>query len=285
MYSEWVNTTRITYSLFENNAATSGGGGGGIYARENRTLLEITHSTFSGNDAEEEGGGIYVTGNGDIEFTNNTISGNHADVSGGGLFLDIGGGFIRYNTISFNSTDSTVGLGGGIFNDTGSILDVYSTILAGNTGATGPDCEDVGAMASADYNLVQDSSSCSSVFIGANDIIAQDPLLLPLADNGGSTQTHGLPAASPAMSYIPAGTVACGTDVTDDQRDKLRPGTYIPVDRCEVGAWEAYASPTSVSIMGLDARPANVLPTLGPFSGLALLFVVGAALLLRRRMI
>jgi hypothetical protein len=67
--------------------------------------------------------------------------------------------------------------------------------------------------------------------ITANPIFA-DPLLLPLADNGGPTQTRALQAGSPALD---AGNPA--TCPSLDQRGYLRLG------QCDIGAYELGGSP------------------------------------------
>ena len=61
-----------------------------------------------------------------------------------------------------------------------------------------------------------------------------DPLLGPLADNGGSTLTHALLPGSPAINAILAGDCAVATD----QRGMARPSG----GGCDIGAFEAQFS-------------------------------------------
>jgi hypothetical protein len=76
-------------------------------------------------------------------------------------------------------------------------------------------------------NLDSDGS-CSVALTG-------DPLLGPLADNGGSTETHALLPSSPAIDS--GSNVAC---LAMDERGKLRPidGTADGVAICDLGAFE-----------------------------------------------
>ena len=81
-------------------------------------------------------------------------------------------------------------MGGGIFQD-GTTATLQNTIVAGNTAV---DCD--GAVVSFDNNLDSDNT-CNLVAPG--DLPGVDPLLGPLANNGGPTQTHALTAGSPAI--------------------------------------------------------------------------------------
>jgi hypothetical protein len=76
-------------------------------------------------------------------------------------------------------------------------------------------------------NLIQDGT-CDPAFRG-------DPLLAPLADNGGDTLTHALLLDSPAVDSIAM------TDCTlpDDQRGAPRPVAQTSPDTpCDIGAFE-----------------------------------------------
>ena len=55
--------------------------------------LTITNSTFSGNSAVTDGGGI--CNGGTVTITNSTFSGNSAGTSGGGIF-SIGSGTVDH---------------------------------------------------------------------------------------------------------------------------------------------------------------------------------------------
>jgi hypothetical protein len=63
--------------------------------------------------------------------------------------------------------------------------------------------------------------------------LTADPLLGPLAENGGATPTHALPEESPAVD---AGSCRVA-NIAIDQRGEPRPGTGS--FRCDIGAFEA----------------------------------------------
>src|SRR5205823_6358251 len=94
-----------------------------------------------------------------------------------------------------------------------------------------------GGVVSLGSNL---DSGATCGFAAAGDQSNRDPLLGPLADNGGPTQTQALLAGSPA---IDAGSCAnaAGVTVGEDQRGLSRPrdGDGDGISRCDVGALEA----------------------------------------------
>jgi uncharacterized repeat protein (TIGR01451 family) len=112
-------------------------------------------------------------------------------------------------------------------------------------------------MVSTGYNVNDEIVDTCRLDIALNDQLAADPLLKPLANNGGLTETHALPSVAigdPATSpAIDAGQNArCATN---DQRGSLRPddgdlnGTYI----CDVGAFELFIARTDLHINNLTA--------------------------------
>jgi hypothetical protein len=92
-----------------------------------------------------------------------------------------------------------------------------------------------------DYNIDSDGS-CG---LSGTDIPGVDPLLAPLADNGGPTFTHALIAGSPAIDAgNPAapgsGGLACEAT---DQRGVVRPVG----SRCDIGAFEGSVTSTTTT--------------------------------------
>ena len=97
---------------------------------------------------------------------------------------------------------------------------------AGNLGTSGQsDC--LGSFTSSGYNL---ESAADCAFRSAGDKQGSNPQLLPLAANGGPTNTMALNSGSPA---IDTGDPACPPPGTD-QRGVNRPQGA----RCDIGAYE-----------------------------------------------
>jgi uncharacterized repeat protein (TIGR01451 family) len=194
-----------------------GGGGGGSF---NIPGL----GGFGGGNGGSGGGGgggfsgaIFNYAFGVLTIDNVTISANQADrglgTSGGG---------------------SGSGFGGGIYADISSTVLPRNTIVAQNT-AYGGNHDISGIVASQGYNLIGDTSGGSGFISSDQQDVA--PVLGPLADNGGDTQTHALLPGSPV---IDAGS--CIGALPTDQRGVARPQGA----GCDIGAYEAqtcYATP------------------------------------------
>ena len=123
-------------------------------------------------------------------FTNVTFSGNAAEDSGGGLNTFNAPHVLNNVTLTGNTADSdadSAGDGGGLATD-GGTQDLRNTVVAGNTdaspGAETPDCE--GGLVSLGHNLIGNTAGCS--FTDATgDITNVSAGLGPLAANGGLT--------------------------------------------------------------------------------------------------
>src|SRR3990172_4119673 len=164
----------------------SRGDGGAI---DNSSDLTLTNSEISGNFAAL-GGGIYSAGlAASLTITNSTITENTASIGGG--LLNIGQASLINLTLSENSADTD----GGVYNQVPQGLTLRNTIVANNVGG---DCGGPAAVVSAGHNL---SSDDSCELAGPGDLTNTDPLLSPLADNGGPTPTAeplpGRPAPHP----------------------------------------------------------------------------------------
>ncbi len=234
-----ASTVNITNSTISNNTAqgnntTAGGGpgeGGGLanfaVANTANATVTITGSTFNGNAAQVSGapgantaaGGVEnisvggTTGPAVINLTNSTVSGNTA-AFGGGIYNDgpVGTVNLNYATVASNAATTQ---GGGIMLDTtpGGVINLKSSIVADNTAPTGPNIS--GTITSQNFNHIEDPIGGTFVAM-PNDVVAGDPALGALANNGGLTFTH-LPAAL-VLDTIPNGTNECGTTITLDQR-------------------------------------------------------------------
>jgi CSLREA domain-containing protein len=219
----------ITDSTLDSNIVTSRGGG--LYASTN-TTIGITRSTFSNNQSTL-GGAIQNFGT--LTMENSTVSGNSGSAGTGGIInagtMDLNNVTITNNT----SAEESAGRAGGISGN-GGVLNLRNTLIAGNHNTAGgsPDC--AGTLTSQGHNLIQDTTGCSIVGTTTGNKLGVNPLLGPLANNGGPTRTHSLGATSPAREAgNPAAPGSSSTACrTTDQRGVSRPQGA----RCDIGAFE-----------------------------------------------
>ena len=160
----------------------------------------IVASTISGNSAEVNGGGVLsrVT----VDIVNSTITGNTAQTEGGG--------------VSYFGPRAAAGGRDGII--------LSNTIIAGNSALVSQECS--GLIRSLGHNLSGDDTCKLNQ---PTDLSTTNPLLGPLQNNGGPTDTHALLPGSPA---IDAGDDATCPDA--DQRGIFRPQGLA----CDMGAVE-----------------------------------------------
>jgi len=212
------NTLVINGSTLSGNTTT--GWGGGVFAQQS---VAISHSAVTGNTAGGSGGGVYVA-TGNLAMDNTTVSGN-AGLDGGGVRLwDNVTASLLHVTISAN-TGTTAGF---FANATASVA-FTNTIIASQT--SGPDCNPGFVHNVTGGQNVESATSCA--FTGAANRQNTNPMLKPLANNGGLTKTHLPWADSPIIGLVPNGTAGCGGANTD-QRGNARPQGSA----CESGAVE-----------------------------------------------
>jgi hypothetical protein len=215
--------------------SNTGSYGGGVFAGYGGTTT-LSNCTISGNSTtgpRSDGGGVTEGSGGTLTLINCTLSGNSAGANGGGLDNYLGSVTADGCTISGNTSAK---YGGGLDNYGGTVT-LGNTIDAGNTAtAGGPDAS--GAFTSRGNNLIGETDG-SSGWVGSDltGTVASplDPLLAPLAYNGGPTQTMALLPGSPAIG---AGT---STGITTDQRGFPLEG---PID---IGAFQVQSGPLVVN--------------------------------------
>jgi hypothetical protein len=186
------------------------------------------------NNFPGSGGGIYGGGT----ISNCTISGNSVFGSaykgpglGGGIYA-VGTVTISDSTFSDNYIIS-YGNGGGIYDR--ATLEIGNTIV-NRTGLGENIFNNGGTLTSAGYNLSNDDGG--GYLNGPGDRINTDPLLGPLQDNGGPTQTYALLPGSPA---IDAGDPSFAPPPWFDQRG---PDFYrLRNDRIDIGSLEVQEGP------------------------------------------
>jgi hypothetical protein len=234
---------------------------GAIYSLNSITV--VTYTTISGNYSDWEGGAFFnasstvavvdstLVNNSSyiggavfdyysvVAIVNSTLSANMTNINGG----NVGGAIynnpgstlvVWWSTLAENYATLS---GGGIFNESGGTVNLFDTIIAKNTAGSPAHPDDVsGVFASQGNNLIGDGNGGSgfvaSDFVGtaASPI---DPLLMPLAFNGGFTQTYALMPGSPAIGH---GGTQYAALLGTDQRG---PGfARIVNGRVDIGAWE-----------------------------------------------
>nr|UXE45394.1 hypothetical protein Hi04_10k_c4773_00008 [uncultured bacterium] len=209
-----ISNNSATFSTQSSSDQASCYGGGILNYPDG--IVTITESTISDNScsfsdtfiATGSGGGGGILNEGSMTITNCTISGNSVTADGdafvyGGGILNSGDLQIASSTIAYNSAanGSEGTFGGGIYSS-GSTT-TQSSIIALNTSPTGPDVTGQTELQSLGFNIVGDNAD-STISSQPTDQIGTpaapiDPLLEPLADNGGPTLTHALQAGSPAI--------------------------------------------------------------------------------------
>ncbi|GIV83010.1 MAG: hypothetical protein KatS3mg052_0017 [Candidatus Roseilinea sp.] len=207
----------IGNSTFQGNSAIDGGG---LY---NAGPANVSYSALIANTASGNGGGSYNSGT--LESLNSTFSGNSAPV-GGGLYAAMGGtAYLTHTTVASNTNGAGIAVSG--------TVEVLATLLAYNAGSN---C----TAALTENGTSALGASMSSDNTCAVTILNTDPLLQPLALNGGTTLNHALSPGSPALDA--AG--ACNSySVYTDQRFVLRPQG---ID-CDIGAFELEEANLEVS--------------------------------------
>jgi CSLREA domain-containing protein len=227
--AQFAGLLSLTDSTIDANIVTSRGGG--LYAGTD-TIVGITRSTFSNNQSTL-GGAIQSFGT--LTMENSTVSGNSGSAGTGGI-INVGSMDLNNVTITHNTSDEgTSGRAGGI-SGTGGTLNLRNTLIAGNFNTAGGSTDCAGTLTSQGFNLIQSTTGCTVVGTATGNLIGVNPLLGPLANNGGPTRTHSIGSTSPARDAgNPAEPGSSSTACRDtDQRSVSRPqGT-----RCDIGAFE-----------------------------------------------
>lgn len=249
MYSLYGDIEIIRSTISGNSAGFAGGVG--AYSIIGSILVDS--STISGNAATDLGGAGILQAKYDLQVRNSTISGNSSGGLIGGLVLnsyvssspegtagDDRGPQARNVAIEFTTiTDNSAGSIGGLGIAVDIPMALTASVISGNSAMTDPD---IGfgpySAGEADFSFTLvgvDSTTGTLNFDAASaSLLGQDPLLGPLADNGGPTFTHLPGDGSPLIDAIPPGSAGCGGDVVDDQGGQTRPANGA----CDIGSVE-----------------------------------------------
>jgi hypothetical protein len=257
--------------------------GGGLYLLIfSASQTELSDSTISGNTARggnaggnythiytrgghAAGGGAYHSG-GILIGSQLTIHGNSAvggahsiptqagGSSGGAIFSARTNLSLRHTTVAGNVSANVPGFGraGGI-DRLGGTITLTHAIVADNMATTRPD---IGEPITATFSLIETPAGVAVT--GSNNKTGVDPLLGPLADNGGPTLTRPLLAGSPALNAGDPTAVAGGGGVPlNDQR--RAPFGRVFDGRIDIGAVEVRPIPVADFEFDLDVDGGDFL--------------------------
>ncbi|NJL04724.1 MAG: hypothetical protein HC911_07400 [Chloroflexaceae bacterium] len=229
-----VGTATIRNSTFANNTATEGGGAINYY-HENRPRISMTveASTFTANTANI-GGAISAGGSGGatqaLLIVNSTLAANSA-VNSGALYSRRTTTTIIASTFAANRASEYAA---GIFNSQGTLA-AANTIMSNDLSGARENC--AGTITNLGGNLQFPGNTCGPA------IRTADPLLAPLAANGGVTLTMLPGQGSPAID----GGITEQCPPTD-QRGSPRPTNGDEQARCDSGAVELAAGSTPPNV-------------------------------------
>jgi len=260
-------------TLTVSNSAISGnytsyfeqGSGGGIY---NGGTLTVSNSTITGNTAEIGYGGGIGNADGNVTINNSTVSGNAAFYGGGGVYntyvcddIDNCSGHTAYIYISNGTISGNTGAGivsNGEYGSNYSVEHLWNTIVADGIG---------GSIETASHNLIGDAASSGGIQNGVNgNIVGVNPLLGPLANNGGTNMTHALLSGSPAINTGDNCVLTengCGYShpaLPTDQRGVPRSGSV------DIGAFE-FSAPARSALADFDGDERTDVSVFRPNEG------------------
>jgi hypothetical protein len=229
-----VNLGALTLNscTLQGNLAGGNAVGGAIW---NSGPLTLMSCTFAANTAGLGGAAIYNYSN--CVAVNSTFSGNTASTGNGGAIDNSLGATLNLLQCTVSS-NSAAGAGGGI-NNNSSQLNITNSIIAGNNASQAADINNASGstVTSGGSNIVQSLAGPGTVN-GSASIIAADPLLAPLANYGGPTQTMPPQTQSPA---IDAGVSSAAAGLSYDQRGPGYP--RLVGGAVDIGAVEAAINP------------------------------------------
>ena len=237
-------TLTVTDSTFSNNSANYGGG------ILNNGALTITNCTFTDNFATVYGGGILNDGT--LTITNCTFTDNFATVYGGGI-SNANSMTVTNCTISGNSAS----YGGSGINSVSDNLILNNTIIAGNISDGVSDDIDGQVQLISSNNLIGDGTGITDLPLYSTNLAGTtanpiNPLLGPLQNNGGPTETMALLPGSPAIG---TGNVSLAVDTKGVQLQYDQRGagySRTTNGAVDIGAYEVQQIIPTVSVTDND---------------------------------
>jgi predicted outer membrane repeat protein len=243
-----MNVARSTFT--GNTTGVTGhttGEGGAIDLESADCSLTMVNSTVTGNTSQDLAAVSAENSNDQItlvytDVVNNIFNPNFSAAAAQGASASKDGGATSSDEVhaSTVASEPLANSPANVFLQSPSNLTIFGSVITGPAG--GPNCSgDTGVpmtgIISHGFNFADDTScglSASTDKQGSGN----NPLLGPLADNGGPTQTLLPETGSPLIDGVVAGS--CQADgaagVTTDQRKLARPDTASPA--CEIGSVE-----------------------------------------------
>jgi len=216
----YLSSPEVNNSTFSLNSADYGAG---MY--NNGSSPDISSCTFDENVAGVSGGGMYNRQS-ELSLINSTFIGNTASNYGGGMCNGEVDASVSADVTNCTFSGNIAGNGGAMYN-VWSNTTVTNCIFWDNSEN---DIENGTTDLTLSYCIIQSDGVVGYPGISSNDIITADPVLDPLEDNGGPTQTCALGEGS---SAIDTGTSDGAPD--KDQRGAPRPD----VISFDIGAYES----------------------------------------------
>ena len=193
-------TASVSDSTFYDDASGQSGGAVG-----NDGTLSVASSTFTGN-ASYGGNGAAIASTGSLTIANSTISGNAGSTSA--LSIPQGRLTISATILGPNGGgDCSLNFGGGV------------------------------SLTDAGYNLSDAGDICGASM--PTDVLNANPLLEPLADNGGPTETIASGYGSPAVGAIPASATFNSAPICQPADQRGAPSETFQ-GNCDIGAYNQF---------------------------------------------
>ncbi|MEW6776889.1 MAG: right-handed parallel beta-helix repeat-containing protein [Bdellovibrionota bacterium] len=130
-----VSVSGLTLAYGENNS-------GALLYVGYTDQVAVTGVVFDNGFATDDGGAVYIEGDGELTVNDSDFFGSNADGSGGAIYND--GGTLTVVGGSFVNNEAYCGDGGAIYNDEGDVTIIGATFEDNEVG----DCSDGGAIAS-----------------------------------------------------------------------------------------------------------------------------------------
>lgn len=243
-----VSLSRLTIR----DGSLIGQNGAGILNLGHLTITETTLTLNSSDSYDGLAGAIY-NGSGRLDVIRSTFTLNTSGFGAASIWNESGTVFVENSTFSDNDTASGIG---GIRSVRGTVIinhstfydnfsvgnssyDIYNddTALSLTNSILASGCENNNPLTLNVNNIIRDGA-CQAAF-------SSDPMLGPLQNYGGPTQTHTLMVGSPAVDNGHPGYCP-----DTDQRGVSRPDGPA----CDIGAFEGFYSPTAVSLTNLEGQ-------------------------------